>query len=488
MRALLIATGYRKELEPLIQHKPSPLLKIVDKPILIHTIEFLIQHGYTQYDIVLHHLPEMIEEILNDGKRWGIEITYHLSRQWETPFFVISSVAKEWDKERILLGQADSLPHFEKLNSLEDKETDIVYIDPAKKWTGWGHFSSPTLAALKIETNEENFLSNLKVNYKKEKVFPFLSTKSFQDLAHSNFKILKQAAKSSHFPTSAHMAEKGIWLSHAVSIHPGVKIVPPVYIGENCEIMEDVQLGPEAIIESNCIIDKGSTIQHSVISQQSYVGEALNIDQSIVYHNVLIHLGHGTCLNIKDDFILSELNYLSPFHSFFSWTERLLGGFLWICFFPVFFLMKKTCPLKSSLRLKLPASYDKELWENFSLESFDPSQDSKLFSFCQFFQDLPALRRIYHGEVHFVGVPPRSPEEVEALPEDWRKLYLKSKAGMISPIELEKVEQPTSDEIYAAEALYVVHRGFMLDVKIFFHWLMHKLLPSTKKQKKGFPQ
>ena len=34
------------------------------------------------------------------------------------------------------------------------------------------------------------------------------------------------------FPTHAHMVEKDIWISRAVSLHPDIVIEPPIFIGE----------------------------------------------------------------------------------------------------------------------------------------------------------------------------------------------------------------------------------------------------------------
>ena len=112
MRALLVATGYRKVMEPLVSYRPTVLLNIADKPIIFHIIEALIKRKITDFDLILSHFPEQVEECLGDGKRWGINIRYHLAKDPNTPFASIIPAVRTWKEEPVLFGVADSLPHL----------------------------------------------------------------------------------------------------------------------------------------------------------------------------------------------------------------------------------------------------------------------------------------------------------------------------------------------------------------------------------------
>jgi len=88
MKAVILATGHCPGMDPLISYRPTPLLNVADKPIIFYIIEFLVQKGIRNIDLVISHLPEQIEEKLDDGKRWGAEICYHLAKDPNYPFSV----------------------------------------------------------------------------------------------------------------------------------------------------------------------------------------------------------------------------------------------------------------------------------------------------------------------------------------------------------------------------------------------------------------
>lgn len=466
-RAILIATGYRAELEPLVQHRPTPLIKIVDKPILVHIIEFLAKQGIKQFDLILNHLPQQIELLLNDGTRWGIKTTFHLARNSKYPFIPLKPTLETWGSETIVLGQADCLPKFFKHPFSVQEESPLLFHYPSREWTGWGLFPANLFNEIPADTTLEELPAKIKAPYISTKAIPFLSTHNFHEIIQSNIRFLKETSHTGLYPSGAHMVEPGIWISRAVSIHPGIVINPPIFIGENCQIKADVHLGPNAIIENNCVIDKGSNIQNSIICQKSYVGEELNIDNSIIDRNLIINLSHQSLLYIHDDFILSEL---SPPHLMdypLKWLERLFAFLLIIVLFPFYLTMKISCTLVARQVLELPAE---GRWKTFDWMQFFPKDGQPPNRFQSIFLRLPVLFHILSGKAHFVGVRPRTKEETEQLPPDWQKLYLKCKVGLISLDRLDFESTVNPDDIYASEAYYAVHMGLGFDIILLMRW------------------
>jgi hypothetical protein len=70
-----------------------------------------------------------------------------------------------------------------------------------------------------------------------------------------------------------------------------------------------------------------------------------------------------------------------------------------------------------------------------------------------------------------VGVQPRSREEIESLTPDWRSLYLKSKAGLITEARVMFGPDGTEDEIYTGEAFYSATESGLHDLKLAGLWL-----------------
>ncbi|MBU15143.1 MAG: hypothetical protein CMQ14_08650 [Gammaproteobacteria bacterium] len=76
MRAMILAAGLGKRMQPLTANTPKPLLKVGGQTLIEHQIERLKAGGVTGVVINHFYLGGMIEEHLRDGSRLGIEISY----------------------------------------------------------------------------------------------------------------------------------------------------------------------------------------------------------------------------------------------------------------------------------------------------------------------------------------------------------------------------------------------------------------------------
>ena len=76
MRAMILAAGLGKRMQPLTANLPKPLLKVRGKPLIEHQIEKLVAAGVSGIVINHFYLGDMIEAALGDGSRFGVEISY----------------------------------------------------------------------------------------------------------------------------------------------------------------------------------------------------------------------------------------------------------------------------------------------------------------------------------------------------------------------------------------------------------------------------
>lgn len=460
MKALIFATGYKKELEPLVSYRPSPLLQIADKPLIFHIIEAILKQGVKEIECILHHYPEQIEQRLGNGERWGINIRYHLVKEHDHPFPMVRTITKQWDESPLLIAQGDLLPLDITLQ--QDKTTLFHY---QGKWTGWGIIPKTELNQTTGETRVED-LPRLIEDYHTKEVSSIVSAQSLSDLNEANRQQISKEEPDLLFPTTSHQVEPGIWISRGVVIEPGAMILPPVFIGDHSHIRSGATIGPQSVVERHSLIDNKSRIENSLICRNSYVGENLEIQDCIVDRNSLINLEHGTSLNIQEQFILSDTSLPSFGKHLFSWLERGLALAFVILLSPIFLLLWATSEKKEIEVLSLPASDVSYEWKTFTLAFFTKRH---------FFQRLPFLWEIVKGNLHFIGVSPRSTENVEQMPKDWQRLLLKSKNGLITLTQVDHGKHATADQQYASEAYYAVHMSFSFDCKLFLRWLFKKL-------------
>lgn len=129
MRAMILAAGMGKRMQPLTADIPKPLLKVGDKSLIEHQILRLIAGGVTGVVINHFYLGAMIEEALGNGSRFGIDIKY--SREpirLETAGGIIKSLPKLKDDSFIVVN-ADIWTDFDfsTLKAL-DGENELAHL------------------------------------------------------------------------------------------------------------------------------------------------------------------------------------------------------------------------------------------------------------------------------------------------------------------------------------------------------------------------
>lgn len=104
MRAMILAAGLGKRMQPLTADRPKPLLDVAGKSLIEHQILRLIEGGVTGVVINHFYLGGMIQEALGNGSRFGIDISY--SREpirLETAGGIIKSLPKLKDDSFIVV-------------------------------------------------------------------------------------------------------------------------------------------------------------------------------------------------------------------------------------------------------------------------------------------------------------------------------------------------------------------------------------------------
>ena len=508
--AILIALGEHPRLTGFGEHTPIHLLPLVDRPFLQQIIEVLTRQGCNQVDLVLSHLPERTEELLKDGNRWGIQIRYHLARSEAHGYRLLSLVARKLSdtiepagvlsrRSGLLIGHADRFPLLDFRSRLSDCEAPVLVIDPAtSEWTGWAWLPFERLFGIPRGFNEsmlEHWLAEQTRNSPTAEIrveaLDVLRLTSYQEVLEANLKALTPSWHS--LGLAGREVEPGIWLSRNVSLHPSTRLMAPVYIGENCKIERGVVLGPHAIVGSGCVLDHGCHVEHSVVFPSSYVGEGLELSGVLIDRNKLVNTRLDAEVLVREDFILGQLNPWGAAQYLNGLVSQLLGCLALVLTSPlllVAWLLAKSQghPLYQLTQVvHLPSELNPALWRTFLLHEFPTGRDAPASPRQRCWnvlwrRMLPGLLNVARGEIRFVGVAPRSPEDIRALPSDWRAVYLKAKVGLLSvtEAELEDAAHASADDWYASEAFYAVSAGLSHDLRLLgkFAWRCFRGSPA----------
>jgi D,D-heptose 1,7-bisphosphate phosphatase len=76
MQAVILAGGQGTRLKQLTAVMPKPMVKIGNKPLLEHQIILLRENNIHDIIILVNHLKESIISYFDDGKKWGVSISY----------------------------------------------------------------------------------------------------------------------------------------------------------------------------------------------------------------------------------------------------------------------------------------------------------------------------------------------------------------------------------------------------------------------------
>lgn len=72
----ILAGGLATRLRPITETIPKALVEVAGKPFISRQLEYLRDQGVSQVVLCIGYLGEMIQEVVGDGERFGMEVHY----------------------------------------------------------------------------------------------------------------------------------------------------------------------------------------------------------------------------------------------------------------------------------------------------------------------------------------------------------------------------------------------------------------------------
>ncbi|MDX1931567.1 MAG: NDP-sugar synthase [Capsulimonadales bacterium] len=468
MRAIVFVSGVPEDIT-LAEEYVTPLLPLVDRPFLQHVVEFLVEGGVTDFDFVASHLPDRIELLLGDGTRWGSRFRFHPasddSRRYAT-FRWLGTV-----NEPTILVHADRLPLVDlpALKSRIEKEGAAASVRDGKgEWTGWAALASGILAeapALADESALQSWLDSLPgtIDVVADRC---LEVRSFAGLlqaqravASGAFPSLLQTGRTIVVPGQESASPEGIRLGRGVSLHPSVRLIAPVFLGENSRIGENTTLGPNVVIGENVLIGEQTTVRDALLLPGTYVGDGLELTEIVADRGRVWSVRHGDAVSVPDAFLVGNLQANPVADWVGEMQSRLIAALLLLLCWPalllttVGLLLFRRAPLFHRHEfVVLPTTPDRRDWRTRTFVSLHPEPNQLRGPEHFLLHMLPGLFAVCQGALRLVGVRPRGADEIADLPGDFRGTYLRGRMGLIT--ETPPTAGASLEERLTAEAFY----------------------------------
>lgn len=393
MKAILLATGERDNLPPLMTDYPSPMLPIANRPVITYPIELMIRHQFNDIVVSLLRQSDRVEAYCETGRRWNVDFTYLLQREalgnagavkraqgLLTETFLVMpgdalvdvNLSEVYAFHRAHGGIATAVlasmrgNKAENLKARLDIHSQICAIDNQQDATDLLSFAEVYIFEPEIF---EYIPSHTELDLKRD-VLPTLlahdiaihgyvmseycnhldSSADYQAAQEEYLQSLNtgdgdgvetgtEVARLSHPYVEAGHAGAGVWRAPTVMIHPTAQVHGPVLLGEGCQIGRDVTIGPNAVVGSNAIIDDGATIEQSTVLPDTYIGKLLHVRGKIVNGTTLIDIQSETYVEIADRMLLGKAGKQEANAILHNLLERLIAFGMLLTLLPLLLIL-----------------------------------------------------------------------------------------------------------------------------------------------------
>ncbi len=327
MKACIMCGGAGTRLRPLTFERPKPSIPLLNKPSVGHLVDHLSANGFNDIVITLGYLGRNIEEYLEDGAKFGVEIHYIRERKKLGTAGSVKNAENALGGGPFLVVGGDhvmdfNLHEFYQFHRKNDSmlTVGVMSIDDPREYGILDIDVNNRVHRFREKPSSGEIFSNLAstgIYMCDPELFSYIPKERF-DFAKDLFPKLL----SSHDPMSAWMA-RGHWndignatayrqasrwlldnlrgteiagrfnikdarlngpatIGTDVSVGSNSAIVGPVVIGANTTVGDNVLISPYTTIGSDCDIADGTSVLSGIVYDNVKIGSRTSVSGSVV--------------------------------------------------------------------------------------------------------------------------------------------------------------------------------------------------------------
>ncbi|HOD13549.1 MAG TPA: sugar phosphate nucleotidyltransferase [Spirochaetota bacterium] len=322
VKAVIMAGGEGTRLRPLTCNRSKPMVPVINKPVLEHTINLLKRHGIRDIIMSLFFLPDNVQNYFGDGSEWGVTISYSIEetplgtaggvryaigdcgdtvvvlsgdgildfnltdilgfhREKQSPFtIVLKRVSKPTEYGIVITGEDGRIERF-----LEKPSWSEVFSDTAN--TGLYVVDPGIIRSMVPEGSRYDFSIDLFPAMQKKNIplYGYIAAGYWCDIgtltAYADVhRDILNGMVDIDFPGKK--IDRAIWAGRDVEIHPGAVIRGPVLLGEFVRIREGAEVSEFSVIGDNCVIEENASVRKSIILHNTIIGPGCELRGAVI--------------------------------------------------------------------------------------------------------------------------------------------------------------------------------------------------------------
>ena len=310
MKAFVMAAGAGTRLRPLTYAIPKPMVPVVNKPVLEHTLENLKRHGIFQIAMNLHHCPETIREHFCDGKRHGLSIRYSHEKELMGTAGGVKLMEKFFDTTFIVMS-GDGLTDIDITKAIkfhrQKKALATMVLKPVDVKFEYGVTVTDASGRIKKFIEKPSWSDvfantvNTGIYIFEPEIFKYIPAATFYDFGLQVWpELLRRKEKIYGYLMEEYWTDVGNLTEYRKGVHdalegkvriaiPGEQIRPGIWIGKGTRIAKGAKLNSPCVIGESCVVGKNAVIDaYTTIADQCRIGEGATIKNSILWGKVIV--------------------------------------------------------------------------------------------------------------------------------------------------------------------------------------------------------
>lgn len=476
LRAVLFATATVAKDIPVPGDFPLALLPYGWRSFIEAAIEQLADLGVRDLDLVVSSRPEELRQLLGLGERWGVNLRWHMVKEAASPYSILRAMGLEQD-QRVLLGQAGRLVSERALVALLTQDQVAAFADDreAVTWAGWASTRAGVLLNLPPHSDERalgRYLCQQQIPLWLLEADEWVTVNNAQDLLVAQHRTLTDEAMA-RLPATWLQTPWGAHSPDAL-VQDDALLARPTLVGPGCVVASGARLGPGTVLTRNVIVSSGATICRSLVFPDTFVGQGLELDQTLVNAQSVEHLRLAvrTVLPASEGLLLdlhrADLNGASL-------LSRAIAALVCLLLLPwlavdTLLRLPRALPLRWQTRLAV-AGRDPDTGEvrMRTLRCAPASGEGADHWLTHYGEWLDVLQ----GRRNWFGVRPRSQSDWYALGRDWQLLLASTPVGCLHAPAWQGAPGASLEAQAAADVYFVARQGLAENLRILRALLCH---------------